>query len=477
MATVRTRFSPSPTGELHIGSLRTALYNFLYARKHAGQFLLRIEDTDQARTVPGAVENIIENLRWAGLPNDSTPVTQSQRLPLYRQSADLLLASGQAYWCTCPPERLESLRREQTAKKLPLRYDGRCRKLQTSANARADAPETPSVIRLAMPPHGTIACDDLVRGRIMFNAATLDDPILVKTDGFPTYHLASVVDDHAMEISHVIRGEEWLPSMPKHLQLYQAFGWTPPAFAHLPLLLNPDRSKLSKRTGDVSVDEYRAAGYLPEAVLNFVALLGWNPGTAQEIFSLDDLISQFSLTRVNKSGAVFNRAKLDWLNGWYLRHLAPDRLVALAEPLLKAAGFEDNQVDRAYVQRVIGLEQNRIKRLAELPAMVTYFFREPEVDPNLLPWRGQTPAACQAVLSALAEFLANLGPDAFTVDGLTTATNALIAKRGWSNGEALWPLRVALTGQRASPGPLEISAILGPALTVERVRRAAALLA
>ncbi|MDO8560416.1 MAG: glutamate--tRNA ligase [bacterium] len=469
MTNVRTRFSPSPTGKLHIGGLRTALYNFLYARQQQGEFLLRIEDTDRTRLVPGAVDNIIQNLRWAGLTFDQEPVTQSERLPLYRRYAEQLLASGHAYRCTCTAERLESLRRDQEAKKLPMRYDGRCRALTGTPPAAA----VPSVIRFAMPQLGTIACDDLIRGRILFNAATLDDQILVKTDGFPTYHLASVVDDHEMKITHVIRGEEWLPSMPKHILLYQALGWTPPTFAHLPLLLNPDRSKLSKRTGDVAVDEYREAGYLPEALLNFVALLGWNPGTEQEVFSLQDLIEKFSFERVNKSGAVFNRDKLDWINGWYLRHLPTDQLVALAHPVLQAAGLLKPSTPQDFVQRVVALEQSRLKRLGELPPLVQYFFDEPALDPAMLPWRSQTAADCKTTLLAIASLLEGLPNDRFTANELQIEVKKMMEERKWGNGETLWPLRVALSGRRASPGPFEILPVLGKTTAVARLKRAA----
>ena len=469
MANVRTRFSPSPTGKLHIGGLRTALYNFLYARQQQGEFLLRIEDTDQARLVPGAVENIIQNLRWAGLAFDHEPITQSERLPLYRRYAEQLLASGHAYRCTCTAERLESLRRDQEAKKLPMRYDGRCRGRTDPAPASGE----PSVIRFSMPQVGTITCDDLIRGRILFNAATLDDQILMKTDGFPTYHLASVVDDHEMKITHVVRGEEWLPSMPKHILLYQALGWTPPAFAHLPLLLNPDRSKLSKRTGDVAVDEYREAGYLPDALLNFVALLGWNPGTEQEVFSLQELIEKFSFGRVNKSGAVFNREKLDWINGMYLRHLPTDQLVVLAYPVLQTAGLLKPSTPRDFVQRVIALEQSRLKRLDELPPLVQYFFDDPVLDPAMLPWRSQTAADCKTVLMALTGLLEGLPDDRLTADGLQTAVKNMMEERKWGNGETLWPLRVALSGRRASPGPFEILPVLGKTTSVARLKRAA----
>lgn len=472
MPVVKTRFSPSPTGKLHIGGLRTALYNYLYARQHGGNFLLRLEDTDQSRLVPGAAENVLAGLAWAGMNFDGDVVTQSERLDLYLTYANKLLNAGSAYRCFCPTQRLDQVRRDQELKKLPIRYDGRCRKLTASQVAENVAKNLPSVVRFTIPPVGKIECTDLIRGIITFNFATLDDQIILKTDGFPTYHLASVVDDHAMGITHVIRGEEWIPSLPKHVLLYRALGWEAPAFAHLPLLLNPDRSKLSKRTGDVSVDDYRAAGYLPEAILNFVALLGWNPGTEQEIFSLDEMVRQFSLERIGKSGAVFNRDKLDWINGWYLRQLPTENLVDRALPFLERMPWKNELGNREKLRAILAMEQQRIKRLGELPELISYFYQPPSVDPALLPWRGQTPAAAADNLSALKTLLDTIQPHDFTVPTLEAGLKSYIAANGKSNGEVLWPLRMALTGRQASPGPFAVAAALGKQETLARIQAA-----
>jgi len=313
---VRVRFAPSPTGFLHIGSLRTALYNYLFACKHGGEFILRIEDTDQARSVPGGVENIISTLRWCEISYDEGPVldtavgeigdygpyVQSARLEIYKKYAQQLLEKGSAYVCTCSSERLEQVRQEQIARKEAPKYDQHCRK----AGVRDQALGVSSVIRLKIPESGTTTYDDIIHGKMEFKNALIDDQVLMKSDGYPTYHLANVVDDHLMKITHVIRGEEWLSSTPKHILLYRAFGWEPPEFAHLPLLLNTHRQKLSKRQGHVSVEEYIQEGYLPEAVLNFVALLGWNPGDEREIFSLEQLIEEFSLERsAERTEAVY----------------------------------------------------------------------------------------------------------------------------------------------------------------------------
>jgi len=353
------RYAPSPTGSVHLGGLRTALYNYLVAKKavqsaggdaSAGQFLLRIEDTDQKRLVPGAVEELLRTLRWAGVENDEGPgaaqgdcgpYVQSERLPIYQQHVEKLLESGAAYPCFCTPERLNELRELQTKRGLPSMYDRLCLGMEDAERAAKLAEHRakglPYVVRMKIP-HGSTAVRDLIRGQVVFPNKILDDQVLLKSDGFPTYHLACVVDDHLMRISHVIRGEEWLTSTPKHVLLYKAFGWQVPHFAHLPLLLKPDGSKLSKRHADSSLEYYVQRGYLPEAVLNFVALLGWNPGTTREVFATrEELVEAFSLERIQKAGAVVNLDKLDWFNQQHIVLLAQnnlDRLMQLALPLI-----------------------------------------------------------------------------------------------------------------------------------------------
>jgi len=324
---VRTRYAPSPTGYLHVGGLRTALYNYLYARQHGGSFVLRIEDTDQTRKVEGAVENLIDVFGWLGMVFDEGPhiggacgpYVQSERLSTYREHLQHLSDVGHAYACFCTSARLEEMRRQQTTSgRLPM-YDRRCRNLSKDVAQRRMAAGEPHVWRMSVPDGQRVIVSDMIRGDVSFETGTIDDQVLLKSDGFPTYHMANVVDDHLMQISHVIRGEEWLPSTPKHALLYQFFGWQIPQFAHLPLLLNADRSKMSKRSGDVAVEEYRKNGFLPATLLNFVALLGWHPRDDREIFSLDDLVREFSLERVNKAGAVFDLAKLRWMNAEYLK--------------------------------------------------------------------------------------------------------------------------------------------------------------
>ncbi|MEW6654905.1 MAG: glutamate--tRNA ligase, partial [Bacteroidota bacterium] len=318
MNEIRVRFAPSPTGYLHVGGLRTALYNFLFARKNNGKFILRIEDTDRNRYVEGAIENLIASLKWCGLEYDEGPdkegrfgpYMQSQRLDLYKKLADELIEKGHAYYCFCTPERLKQLREEQEKQKLPqAKYDKHCLSLSKSDIEEKLASKIPHVVRLNVIPNQKIIFDDVIRKRVEFDSGNVDDQVLIKSDGYPTYHLANVVDDHLMQISHVIRGEEWLSSTPKHVLLYDSFGWERPTFAHLPLLLNPDKSKLSKRQGDVAVEDYRDKGYLQEALVNFVALLGWNAGDDKEFYFIDELIESFSLERVNNSGAVFDLEK------------------------------------------------------------------------------------------------------------------------------------------------------------------------
>ena len=347
MTETRVRFAPSPTGFLHIGGLRTALYDYLFARNTGGKFILRIEDTDRSRFVPGAIENIIAVLARLGLRPDEGPelggdygpYIQSERLAIYQKEAARLLEAGHAYPCFCSSETLAEMRQEQQSRGEFVKYDRRCLSLsKEEVQARMDRGEK-HVLRLRMPDKRRFIFEDIIRGRVEIDSSQSDDQVLIKSDGFPTYHLAAVVDDHYMRISHVIRGEEWLSSTPKHIWLNECLGWDAPHWVHLPLILNPDRSKLSKRMNDVSVESYLEKGYLPEALLNFVALLGWHGADDREIYSLDELCSEFSLERVNKAGAVFDLAKLDWMNGWYLRNLPLDDVIRKSIPYFASSGL------------------------------------------------------------------------------------------------------------------------------------------
>ena len=353
----RLRFAPSPTGFLHIGGARTALFNWLIARQNNGKFILRIEDTDKERLVEGSVEQIMNSLKWLGMDwdegpecgGDYGPYFQSKRLELYKKHVVALIKNGSAYYCFCSAERLDQMREEQKKQGFSTQYDQRCRELTESEINEKLNSGIPYVIRMKVPVEGSINFDDLIRGSVTIPYNNVDDQVLLKSDGYPTYHLANVVDDHYMKITLVLRGEEWLMSTPKHILLYDFFGWKPPVYAHLPLLLNSDRSKLSKRQGDVSVSDYMRKGFLPEAVTNFIALLGWNPGDDREIFSKESLMSLFSIDRCGKSGSVFDIVKLKWMNGVYIRNLKKNDIDGLAE-LLKTALVEKNIIEQNYPQ-------------------------------------------------------------------------------------------------------------------------------
>ncbi|MFA6409986.1 MAG: glutamate--tRNA ligase [Candidatus Buchananbacteria bacterium] len=465
-----TRFSPSPTGFLHIGGLRTALYAYLFAKKNNGQFLLRIEDTDQSRKVEGAVESLQIVLKKFGLNwENKKPMIQSQRLAIYKKYAEQLVKEGKAYYCFCTPERLDQLRQIQTAKKLPPMYDGKCCDLDPEIAKKQIASGLAYVIRFKMPKTGVTEFTDLIRGKVSFANNTLDDQIILKSDGFPTYHLASIVDDHEMNISHVIRGEEWLPSTPKHILLYQAFGWQAPEFAHLPLLLNSDHSKLSKRQGDVAVEDYLKKGYLPEALLNFVLLLGWNPGTEQEIFNFAEMIKAFSLEKVNKSGAVFNVQKLDWLNGHYIREKSAAELAKLCQPYFTAAGIE---TDSKTLEKIVITEKDRIKKLEDIVPNTQFFFTQPKYETELLLWKKLSQKEIADNLKALKEKLSDLADKKWQSIDLEKEIKELISQKGVGTGDMLWPMRVALSGLKNSPGPFEIAEALGKKESLNRIETA-----
>lgn len=473
---VRVRVAPSPTGFMHVGTLRMALYNFVFARKHGGRFVLRIEDTDRARLVEGALENIVETLHAFSLDPDEGPrwqdskiveqgehgpYTQSKRLPIYKQYADQLVAQNAAYYCFCTPERLEELRQSQEAQKQAPKYDKHCLNLPAAEVQQRVASGERHVIRLNVPADQMIKFIDQVRGEVAISTNDVDDQVLIKSDGFPTYHLAVVVDDYLMKITHIIRGEEWLPSTPKHILLYNAFGWDLPQFVHLPLLLSKSKKKLSKRDGDVSVKDFLAQGYLPQALLNFVALLGWNPKTEQEIFTLAELIEQFDVSKTNKSGAIFDLEKLDWLNGHYIRQLSAPELYDHVLPHLNAAGLNPENYPRQFIEAVLKLEQDRLKKLSEIGERVGYFFNEPQYDADLLVWKKSNREATQQNLQAIYSKLQEIDGSNYEQTFLETEIKNFLSQNNIGTGDALWPLRVALSGLPASPSPFEIMGAFG----------------
>ena len=473
----RVRFAPSPTGHLHVGGLRTALYNYLFARQHKGVFVLRIEDTDRTRRVEGAVESLIEALRWAGLHYDEGPgiggpfgpYVQSERLPIYRTHVEQLLAQGSAYHCFCTPERLEEMRKQQERAKMSPRYDRRCLMLDRHQIEENLAKGIPFAVRMKVPGGEAIRVHDLIRETVEFSTDELDDQVLLKSDGYPTYHLANVVDDHLMQISHVIRGEEWLPSTPKHLLLYRFFGWQEPTFAHLPLLLNADRSKLSKRQGDVAVEEYRDKGFMSEALVNFVALLGWNPGDERELFTLAELEKEFSVERVGKSGAIFNVEKLVWLNAQHLRKKSDTQILELLEDALDKSAYKERRLEKQYLLGVIAAMRERAEFVRDFIEKAPYFFEAPaRYDPAAVKkrWTRETPAQ----LKKLAEAFSILEkPRAAEFE---EALRAVAGSLGLPDGDLIHAVRLAVTGVGGGPGVFQILEILGKDESLKRIRSA-----
>lgn len=517
----RTRFAPSPTGYLHVGGLRTALYSYLFAKKHNGQFLLRIEDTDQKRFIEGAKEHLMEMLRWAGLeynegpdkPGKCGPYIQSERNEIYKKYADELLEKKAAYRCFCTHERLEEMRKFQEANKQAPMYDKHCLYLSEDEINGNLKKKIPYVIRQKIPSADTIKFNDLIRGNVSFAGKTIDDQVLVKSDGFPTYHLANVVDDHLMGITHVIRGEEWLPSTPKHILLYQAFGWTPPQFAHIPLLLNKDRSKLSKRQGDVSVEEYVKKGYLKEAIINFIAFLGWNPGGSEqnEIFSLKELVEAFSLEKVHKAGAIFDIEKLDWFNWQWQRRLYHEKLASLGKEIddkiqitnPKKGEFkyefedkeaeevfyikrtdelktlcdkyvhEDIKKDEKYRKAILTIEEKILKEPGKTEEFIKFYFTQKEYDVSLLTHEKMKVdyATAKTALENATKKLAKLD-DFSSQTEIQNVLMEVVNELKLKNGQVLWPIRAAITGEEFSPGVFEAAWVLGKDETLRRIKTA-----
>ncbi|MGH2534612.1 MAG: glutamate--tRNA ligase [Thermomicrobiales bacterium] len=493
----RVRFAPSPTGWLHIGGGRTALFTWLYAHGQAkregkaGAFLLRIEDTDQKRFVPGATEGIMEILDWFGLTWEEgpdkggphAPYVQSQRTAIYREHTERLIASGHAYRCFCTPERLERVREEQRARDEPPGYDHHCRNLPPEEIAAKLAEGLPYVVRFKMPLDGETLIHDVVRGEIVYQNANLEDLVLLKSDGFPTYHLANVVDDHLMGITLITRGPEWIPSAPLHIRLYEAFGWEPPKLVHVPLILAPDGTRLAKRHGATSMEEFRAQGYLPEALMNYVALLGWSYDATTEIFSKADLLEKFTIERISPSPAKFDQDKLTWFNQYYINHiLTLDDLTARVIPFLAEAGLvesgatESTHPQHAVVRDAVALLKDRLVTLAEAPELIGYFLTEEleAYDPALLVPKKLTAEETSQALSAAERALSgvNIEDEAAT----EAALRALADELGLKAGQLFMPLRVAVTGRTQSPGLFETMRAIGDRRCRERLARAIDLL-
>lgn len=485
MAEVRVRFAPSPTGYLHIGGLRTALYDYIFAKNQGGKYILRIEDTDRTRYVEGAIENLIESLLWAGVVHDEGvfiedgklvqkgeygPYIQSERLDIYRKYVDELIEKGHAYYCFCSKERLDKIREEQKSKGLTPRYDGHCRNITIEeAKKRIEAGEEYTV-RLKLPPNKDIKFKDLIRGEITINTNDLDDQVLLKSDGFPTYHLAVVVDDHLMKITHIVRGEEWLSSTPKHSFLYEVFGWEQPVYVHLPTVLNKNKKKLSKRHGDVAVGDFRKKGYLPEALVNYLALVGWSPEDNREILSMEELINEFSFDRVSKTGGVFDIDKLNWINGQYIRKSDVDRITKLAIPHLVEAGFinEDDVKNRyEWIKMIVSALQEKISYISEIVDKAYVFFKdkvEPENEEVVEVLKGEH---VPGLIEAFEEELNSI--DEIDEEFASNLFKKLQKKTGAKGKKLYMPIRAILTGQLHGPDLVKTILILGKQNILKRI--------
>ncbi len=493
MKQVRVRFAPSPTGPLHIGGVRTALYNYLFARKNGGTFILRIEDTDQARYVEGAEEYIMESLEWCGIVVDEGireggnfgPYRQSDKKAIFRQYADILVDKGDAYYAFDTPGQLESLRSEAEKAGKTFIYNAEKRDGMSNSLSLPEAEwrdkldkGEPYVIRYKMPANEDISFEDLIRGQIVVNSSTLDDKVLFKSDGMPTYHLAHIVDDKIMEISHVIRGEEWLPSLPLHIMLYRSFGWDPPAFAHLPLLLKPDgKGKLSKRDGDKmgfpvfplfwpygdTAKGYREDGYFPDAFINMLALLGWNPGTEQEIFSMDELINSFSIDRVGKSGSRFDPEKARWFNHQYLQHRSNTELALEFRDLLRTRGYHDDIVK---LEKLVALVKERVSFVKDIWTQTDFFFKAPDTydqDAVKKRWKDDSPKLLMELKLLLTDILD------FSASSAEKAINEWTIKNGYNTGAIMNAFRLVIVGSLRGPHLFDIIGWIGKEETLKRI--------
>lgn len=484
---VRLRFAPSPTGYLHIGGLRTALYNYLYAKGHDGKFILRIEDTDQERYVEGALENLIRSLKWAGLDYDEGvyleedkivqkgdygPYIQSERLDIYHKYADQLIESGHAYYCFCKKDRLDEVREEQIKKGVMPKYDGFCRSIPLEEAKERIANGEEHVVRMKWPKNYNVTFHDIVRGNITINSDDSDDQVLMKSDGFPTYHMAVVIDDHLMEISHIVRGDEWLSSTPKHTFLYEAFGWEEPDYVHLPTVLNEDRQKLSKRHGDVSVEDFADRGYLAPGLINYLALVGWSPTTNEEILSMDDMIKDFSLDRVASTGGVFDVKKLDWVNAHYMRELPIDELLECSIPYMIISGQIDEEFakeNREWLKLLLETVQESLHRLDEVPERVKFIFDDKlelsEEAKEIL-----KDAEYEKLIEGIREELETVDEDIDKEYASVFMKN--IQKRTGLKGRALFmPTRILITGMTSGPELTNVLQLLGKENILKRLEQ------
>ncbi len=483
-SSIRVRYAPSPTGNPHIGNIRTAMFNWLFARRHGGRFIVRVEDTDQARITEGAVENILDGLEWLGIDWDEGPRVggeygpyfQSERLERYHAAAEQLIASGDAYRCFCTPERVADLRREQARNKQRQGYDSHCRYLSDAERAAHEASGASSVLRFAMPQSGITSVEDVIRGHVEWQNELTDDFVLVKSDGFPTYHMAVMVDDHAMGISHILRAEEWLPSTPRHVQLFRALDLPMPQFGHLPMILGSDRAKLSKRHGATSLLEYKDDGFLPEALINFMVLLGWSLDGETEVMTVDTIRDNFALERVGKPAAIFDLDKLQWMNGVYIRQMSVEDLADRIAPFLEEA-YPENllPIDQAYLLRIVPLVQERLKTLADAPDMLAYFFEDVlEYDVKGVVQRGMdVPGSVNALRRAITDIGA-VESQEFENEKLEALLRATGKDLELSGRQFFGALRTAITGRTATPPLFEMMEVMGKDRVIRRLEAALA---
>jgi glutamyl-tRNA synthetase len=463
MTQVRVRFAPSPTGFLHIGGVRTALFNWLFARQQQGIFVLRIEDTDQSRSTEESIAAIIEGMKWVGLDWDEGPFRQTERMDLYRTHAISLFEQGQAYWCVCKADELETRRREAEAKGLSPRYDGRCRSLGITH------PSGEAALRFKAPQEGQIIVDDLIKGKVVFDNAVLDDLIILRSNGFPTYNFSVVIDDALMHITHVVRGDDHLTNTPRQVPIFEALGFPVPRFGHLPMILGADKARLSKRHGATSIMAYKDMGYLPEAMVNYLVRLGWSHGD-QEVFTRKELIEKFSWDHVQKSAAVFNPDKLQWLNAEYIRTSPPEQVADALIPFLESAGLTEQvrAVSKEWLAQVVVLVKERVKTLADMVMWVTPYFGETVSFDEDVAKKFLTPAVAPVLARLLARFEAF---PAYSKPEWEETFKKLVEEEGWKMGQLAQPVRVALTGRSASPGLFEVMEVLGRDRTLLRLRK------
>lgn len=485
--TIVTRFAPSPTGYLHIGSLRTVLYNYLYAKQHNGKFILRIEDTDRSRYVEGSIENLMEVLASVGLiadegpnnPGEHGPYLQSERLDIYKKYIEELISDDKAYYCFCTSERLTELREEQQALKLPTKYDKKCRYLSPEEIQEKLDAGIPYTVRLKVPDNTEISFQDTIRGKITVPSKDVDDQVLLKTDGFPTYHFAVVVDDHLMGVTDIIRGDEWIPSTPKHILLYDAFGWEKPRFSHVPPLLGDGGKKLSKRTGDVAVEAFLEKWFLTEAIINYISLLGWNPKTTEEYFSLDELIERFKLSDVHRAGAKFEETRMEWFNAHYIQKYDPAQLWDKIQTYLQRYNSKYletlKEQDEEFILKIVAELQTRLKKLNEFQALTEYFFKDVgEIDLDVLvnqKMKIESVADAKKALNLMLEILENPKCDSEDMEELKNLCIEEIKAHEMKNGQVLWPTRVALSWEKFSPGAFELIHIFGRKKSIERLQK------